>query len=101
MQEFLDMTVPSVIKFNTNHFICGNTFWCVWALWEYPTSTEEQAILKELGENDGMTFRIYTHHVHAAEEWKIINNAASKNRMERANTNDLQQTVRRRFSPAA
>ncbi len=93
VQEFLDMIAPSVIKFNTDHFICGNTFRCVWALREYPTSTEEQAILKRLGEKDGVTLRIYTRHVNAAEERKIISNAASKNRMERANTNDLQQTV--------
>ncbi len=26
---------PSVVKFNTDHFICGNTFRCVWALREY------------------------------------------------------------------
>ncbi len=93
IQEFLDMVAPSVIKFETDHFICGNTFRCVWALREYPTSTEEQAILKRLGEKDGVTLRIYTRHVNAAEERKIISNAASKNRMERANTNDLQQTV--------
>ena len=31
--------------------------------------------------------------MNAAEERRIISNAASKNRMERANTNDLQQTV--------
>ncbi len=93
VQEFLDMIAPSVVKFNTDHFICGNTFRCVWALREYPTSTEEQAILKRLGEKDGVTLRIYTRHVNAAEERKIISNAANKNRMERANTNDLQQTV--------
>ncbi len=93
VQEFLDMIAPLVFKFNTDHFICGNTFRCVWALREYPTSTEEQAILKRLGEKDGVTLRIYTRHVNAAEERKIISNAASKNRMERANTNDLQQTV--------
>jgi hypothetical protein len=37
IQNFLDMISPSVIKFNTYHFICGNTFRCVWALREYPT----------------------------------------------------------------
>lgn len=93
VQEFLDMIAPSVIKFNTDHFICGNTFRCVWALREYPTATEEQAILKRLGEKDGVTLRIYTRHVNVAEEKKIISNAASKNRMDRSNTNDLQQTV--------
>ena len=52
IQEFLDMISPSVIKFETDHFICGNTFRCVWALREYPTSTDEQAILSHLGEKD-------------------------------------------------
>ena len=30
IQEFLDMIAPSVIKFETDHFICGNTYRCVW-----------------------------------------------------------------------
>lgn len=46
IQEFLDMVAPSIIKFSTDHFICGNTFRCVCALREYPTSTDEQAILR-------------------------------------------------------
>ena len=93
IQEFLDMIAPSVIKFNTDHFICGNTYRCVWALREYPTATEEQAILRHLGEKDGVTLRIYTRHVTPVEEKKIISNAANKNRLSKSNTNDLQQTV--------
>ena len=93
IQEFLDMIAPAVIKFETDHFICGNTYRCVWALREYPTATEEQAILSHLGEKDGVTLRIYTRHVTPVEERKIISNAANKNRMDRSNTNDLQQTV--------
>ena len=93
IQEFLDMIAPSIIKFETDHFICGNTFRCVWALREYPTATDEQAILSHLGEKDGVTLRIYTRHVTPMEEKKIISNAANKNRMDRSNTNDLQQTV--------
>ena len=93
IQEFLDMIAPSVVKFNVDHFICGNTYRCVWALREYPTATEEQAILRHLGEKDGITLRIYTRHVTPVEEKKIISNAANKNRMNQSNTNDLQQTV--------
>ena len=93
VQEFLDMIAPSVVKFYTDHFICGNTYRCVWALREYPTATEEQAILRHLGEKDGVTLRIYTRHVTPVEERKIISNAANKNRMKRSSTNDLQQTV--------
>ncbi len=40
-----------------------------------------------------MSLRIYTRHVSAAEEKRIIANAANKNRMQRSSTNDLQQTV--------
>lgn len=93
IQEFLDMIAPSVIRFFTDYFICGNTYRCVWALREYPTATEEQAILRYLGEKDGITLRIYTRHVTAVEEKRIISNAANKNRMKKSNTNDLQQTV--------
>ncbi len=93
IKDFLDMIAPGIIKFNTDHFICGNTFRCVWALREYPTNTSEQAILRHLGEKDGVTLRIYTRQVTAAEERKIIHNAANKNRMDRNSTNDLQQTV--------
>ena len=87
------MIAPSVVSFMPDHFICGNTFRCVWALREYPTSTDEQAILRHLGEKDGVTLRIYTRQVTPAEEKRIIQNAANKNRMNSSNTNDLQQTV--------
>ena len=93
IQEFLDMIAPSVVKFNTEHFICGNTYRCVWALREYPTATDEQAILRHLGEKDGVTLHLYTRHVTAVEEKKIISNAANKNRMQSTSTQDLQQTV--------
>jgi len=63
IKTFVDMIAPSIIKFNTDHFICGNTYRCVWALREYPTSTNEQAILRHLGEKDGVTLRIYTRQV--------------------------------------
>ena len=82
-----------VVSFMPDHFICGNTYRCVWALREYPTSTDEQAILRHLGEKDGVTLRIYTRQVTPAEEKRIIQNAANKNRLNSSNTNDLQQTV--------
>ena len=65
---------------------------CV-ALREYPTSTDEQAILRHLGEMDGVTIRIYTRQVTPSEERRIIHNAANKHRMSRSSTEDLQQTV--------
>ncbi len=93
IKSFMDMIAPSVIKFFPDYFICGNTYRSVWALREYPTTTEEQAILKHLGEKDGVSLKIYTRHVTVAEERKIISNAANKNRLRQSKTNDLQETV--------
>lgn len=93
IKSFMDMIAPSVIKFFPDYFICGNTYRSVWALREYPTTTEEQAILKHLGEKDGVSLKIYTRHVTAAEERKIISNAANKNRLRQSKTNDWQETV--------
>lgn len=93
IKDFLDMVAPSVIDFKVDHYLCGNTCRCVWALREYPTSTDEQAILRHLGEIDGVTIRIYTRQVTPSEERRIIHNAANKHRMSRSSTEDLQQTV--------
>ena len=93
IKDFLDMVAPSVIDFKVDHNLCGNTCRCVWALREYPTSTDEQAILRHLGEMDGVTIRIYTRQVTPSEERRIIHNAANKHRMSRSSTEDLQQTV--------
>ena len=68
LKGFLDMIAPSVIQFYTDHYICGNTYRSVWALREYPTATDEQAILRHLGEKDGVTLRIYTRQVTPAGE---------------------------------
>ena len=93
IKDFLDMVGPSVIDFKVDHYLCGNTCRCVWALREYPTSTDEQAILRHLGEMDGVTIRIYTRQVTPSEARRIIHNAANKHRMSRSSTEDLQQTV--------
>ena len=92
-KSFLDMIAPGVIKFNTDHYLCGNTWRCVWALREYPTATDEQAILRHLGEKDGVTLHIYTRHVTAGEEKSIITNANNRNKMRRGNSDDIQQGV--------
>lgn len=93
VQDFLDMISPSVIRFFSEYYICGNTYRCVWALREYPTATEEQALLRYLGEKDGITLHVYARQVTPAEEKKIIGNAANKNRMKQGNTQDLQESI--------
>ena len=89
VQDYLDMIAPSTIRFYTEYFICGNSYRSVWALREYPTSTDEQALLRYMGEKDGITLHIYARQVTSAEEKKIIGNAANKNRLRQSNTQDL------------
>ena len=92
IKEFLDMCSPSVLKFYPDYYICGSTYRSVWAIREYPTDTDEQAILRHLGDRSGVTLRIYTRHVTPAEERKIISNAASRNRMNRG-SGDIQKEI--------
>ena len=87
------MIAPSVIKFNTDHFICGNTYRCVWALREYPSRTDEQAILRHLGEKDGISLRIYARRASPMEEKKILTNASNKNKMNLGTSHDMQEVV--------
>ncbi len=91
-KDFVDMIAPSVVKFYTDYYVCGNTYRCVYALREYPTATAEQAILCHLGEKDGVTIHIYTRQVAPMEERKIIHNAASKNRMG-ATADNMQENI--------
>lgn len=93
-KDFLDMTVPGIIQFNADHYVCGSTYRCAWALREYPTATDEQAILRHLGDKDGVTLRIYIRQVSPGEEKRILHDAENKNRLSRANTNNLQETVK-------
>ena len=91
--SFLDCIAPGVLKFETDHYICGNTWRSVWALREYPASTESQALLRRLGDRAGVTLRIYCRLVSAGEENRIIHNATNRNKLERSNTNDLRRVI--------
>ena len=92
-KEFLDIIAPGAARFNTDHYILGNSFRTVFALRGYPTSTEDLALLRHLGEKSGVTLSVYARKVDPAEERKILHNAANKNRMNRANTNDMKATI--------
>ena len=91
--SFLDCIAPGVLKFETDHYISGNTWRCAWALREYPAATDSQALLGRLGDRRGVTLRITCRLVTPAEENRIIHNATNRNKLERANTNDLRRVI--------
>ena len=92
-KDFLDLVAPAAVKFETDHYICGSMYRCTLALRSYPTTTEELALLRHLGEKSGVTLTIYTRQVSPAEEERIIHNAENKNRLARSSTNSMKQAV--------
>lgn len=80
-KDFFDCILPGTIKFLSDHYIVGDSYRCVWAVREYPPSTEEQAILSQLADRNGVTLRIYHRLVESMEQRKIIQNATRKNKL--------------------
>lgn len=91
-KDFFDMILPSTIKFLTDHYIVGDSCRSVWAVREYPPSTEEQAILSQLADRNGVTLRIYHRLVESMEQRKIIQNATRKNKL-KSSGNDVNETI--------
>ena len=91
-KDFFDMVLPSTIKFQNDHYYVGDFVCCVWVIREYPPSTEEQAILSQLADKQGVTLHIYTRMVTNLEQRKIIQNAARRNKM-MSNANDVTETI--------
>ncbi len=89
---FFDMILPSTIKFFTDYYIVGDSYRSVWAVREYPPSTEEQAILSQLADRSGVTLRIYHRLVESMEQRKIIQNATRKNKL-KSGGNDVNETI--------
>ena len=92
-KEFLDLIAPAAVKFNTDYHILGGTYRTVMALRAYPPVTEELALLRRLGEMEGVTLRLAARTVTAAEEDAILHAATNKSRMEQSNVNNMKQSV--------
>ena len=91
-KDFFDMILPGTIRFLSDHYIIGDSYRCVWAVREYPPSTEEQAILSQLADRNGVTLRIYHRLVESMEQRKIIQNATRRNRL-KSGGNDVNETI--------
>lgn len=91
-KDFFDMILPGNIKFFSDHYIMGDTYRSVWVIREYPPSTEEQAILSQLADRNGVTLRIYHRLVESMEQRKILQNATRKNKL-MSGGNNVNETV--------
>lgn len=91
-KDFFDMILPGTVKFFSYHYIVGDSYRCVWVIREYPPTTEEQAILSQLGDRSGVTLRIYHRLVESMEQRKIIQNATRRNKL-KSGGNDVNETI--------
>ena len=92
VKNFFDQILPGTIKFLSDHYVLGDSYRCVWAIREYPPSTEEQAILAQLADRSGVTLRIYHRLVEPNEQRKIIQNATRRNKLKRGGS-DVNETI--------
>lgn len=94
LKDFVDIVAPSLMDFkHRDYYIIGNTFRSVWAIKSYKTSTEDLALLKDLGETDGVTLHIYNQLVQPSEQDKIFNKAERRNRNIFNSENDITKKV--------
>lgn len=91
-KDFFDLILPGTVKFQSDYYILGDSYRCVWAIREYPPSTEEQAILSQLADRSGVTIRIYHRLVESMEQRKIIQNATRRNKL-KIGSNDMNENI--------
>ncbi len=93
VNNYFDRILPGSLHFFADHYVCGNYYKSVWAITEYPPTTEETAILAHLADRNGVTLRIYNTLVDSMEQRKIIQAAMRKNHMMTTVT-DVNENIR-------
>ena len=92
-KDYFDRVIPGSVRFFTDHYICGNFYKSVWAITEYPPTTDESTILAHLADKNGITLRIYNRLVTSMEQKTILQQAMRKNHM-MSTTNDVNENVK-------
>lgn len=92
IKDFFDRILPSTIKFLTDHYIVGDSYRCVWAIKEYPPTTEELALFSQLADRNNLTVKLYSRLVDALEQRKIIQNATRRNKLS-TGSNDAVENI--------
>lgn len=94
LKNFVELIAPSIIDFkHPSHYIIGNTFRRAYAVRTYAKSTEQIALLKELGEMDGITLHIYNRVVAPEKQDKIFNAANRRNKAKFTSSRDATSQI--------
>lgn len=78
VKSFFKCIAPSIADFRQSYYVFGNTYRCVWAIKDYPSETKNSAILRNLGEADGVTLHIYIKTIPSIDEGKIFTKASRR-----------------------
>lgn len=93
LKSFFKLIAPSVIDCaHQNYIICGNTYRTIWAIRDYAPETKNTAILREIGEADGVTLHIYTAPVASADEGRILTKAENRSKFTAKNTKNVKES---------
>lgn len=94
IKKFLKLIAPSVMDFkHMDYYVVGNTYRATWAIREYATETNSLALLRELGEKDGITLHIYIRPISNVESNNILKKAERKNKSQHNNSLELKSKV--------
>lgn len=78
-KNFIDKISPGVLKFFPDHYIMGNTYRKVIAIRNYPLETEKMALLRNVGEKNNVTLKIYYSKMGHSEYEKSVEGSVNKN----------------------
>lgn len=92
IKNFVDMTCPSIFKFNSDHYIIGNTYRKVIAIRNYAITTQSTAILARIAEKSNITLKIYFGQMGKFEYDKSVESTVNKNSNE-ANEKQFAKSV--------
>ena len=76
-KDFLSNISPSIIKFEKDYYIVGNTYRRVIAIRGYPPTTTEQGLLAYFSERENITLKTFTHKLTALESDRLLEKATN------------------------
>lgn len=95
LKDFVDIVAPSVLDFkHPKEYVIGNTYRTALAIRTYATTTTSIALLKELGEQDGVNIHIYTTLLTEQQQNKIFNVANRRNKSQVFSSRDATEKVK-------
>lgn len=89
IKDFMDMIVPSVIKFFPSHYRFGNTFRQVIAIKNYPLDCKSVALLKKFGERKNITLKVISEKMNTNEYERLLENNINKSLAETQENNNV------------